>query len=297
MSDAANRPGLCGENIVFIVGSPRSGTTWLQRLLATHPQIKTGQESRIFEYVGAHGRLWRQDAASAKTGSRSGTGLACHLNEAAFLAAEKKFIETALGQMLKELQPGEIFLEKTPAHAKCLPDIQQFLPAAKIIHLLRDPRDVVASLLAASRGWGRAWAPTKARNAARIWREHVSRAQADGVALAAGQFLEVSYETLFENPSAALQTIAVFLNLNWPVAVIEQAVAANAADELRQGRGTPIPQRGEHEKNSGGQVRDPDGFVRKARAGSWREDLTWLEVWQVRQALRGCAAAERYFGK
>lgn len=53
MSDAANRPGLCGENIVFIVGSPRSGTTWLQRLLATHPQIKTGQESRIFEYVGA----------------------------------------------------------------------------------------------------------------------------------------------------------------------------------------------------------------------------------------------------
>ncbi len=32
-----------GQSLVFIVGCPRSGTTWLQRLLSCHPQIRTGQ--------------------------------------------------------------------------------------------------------------------------------------------------------------------------------------------------------------------------------------------------------------
>ncbi|MBI3001835.1 MAG: sulfotransferase, partial [Deltaproteobacteria bacterium] len=38
---------------MLIVGCPRSGTTWLQRLLASHPKIITGQESHVFDnYVG-----------------------------------------------------------------------------------------------------------------------------------------------------------------------------------------------------------------------------------------------------
>ncbi len=94
-----------------------------------------------------------------------------------------------------------------------------------------------------------------------------------------------------------LKTMMNFLNLPWPEVEIEKAVAANAAGELRQGKGTPIPQRGEHEKLSGGRVQDPAGFIRKARPGSWREDLTWLECWQLRQALRGCPAAEQFLKK
>ena len=31
--------------LVFLVGLPRSGTTWLQKLLGNHPQIGTAQES------------------------------------------------------------------------------------------------------------------------------------------------------------------------------------------------------------------------------------------------------------
>ncbi len=38
-----------------------------------------------------------------------------------------------------------------------LPEILQLLPDAKVIHIVRDSRAVVASLLAASQGWGSEW--------------------------------------------------------------------------------------------------------------------------------------------
>jgi hypothetical protein len=40
--------GYQGHNLVFLIGCPRSGTTWLQRLLASHPQVRTVQETFLF---------------------------------------------------------------------------------------------------------------------------------------------------------------------------------------------------------------------------------------------------------
>jgi len=283
--------GLTGENLAFIVGCPRSGTTWLQRLLATHPQIKTGQESRVFVYIGSQFRLWRQDLASAGVMGRGGTGLACYLNEEEFLAIQKKYLASILGPMLKELPPGQIFLEKTPEHALFIPEIVRLLPAAKIIHLVRDPRDVVASLLAAARSWGRPWAPRQVKSAVRKWHQHVSAAQTAGELLTPGQFWEIRYEDLYDNPVKWLREAASFLQLPWSDTEIGLAVAANTADELRQGKGTPIPIYGEHGKQPNSVVREPKDFVRQARPGSWREDLTLLERWRLWYALHRIAPA------
>jgi hypothetical protein len=278
---------LTGENLVFIVGCPRSGTTWLQRLLATHPQIKTGQESRVFEYVGSQFQIWRQDAASVGVIGRGGTGLACYMDEERFLAIQTKYLASLLASLTKEVRPGDIFLEKTPSHALFIPDIARLLPAAKIIHLIRDPRDVVASMLAASKGWAKAVAPRRVRPAVRHWHEHVRAAQSAGKLLPPGQFLELRYEDLFENPARRLRDVAGFLNLQWPDAEIDAAVVANTADELRRGKGTPIPIYGKHAKEPNSTVQEPKDFVRKARPGTWREDLTLLQRWQLWLALRG----------
>ena len=73
-------PEYTGHNMVFIVGAPRSGTTWLQRLLATHPRIRTGQESKLFRwYIAPQLRMWAMETTRERNretaNGRGGTGL------------------------------------------------------------------------------------------------------------------------------------------------------------------------------------------------------------------------------
>jgi hypothetical protein len=285
MNVATPDTNLTGGNLLFIIGSPRSGTTWLQRLLATHPRIKTGQESRVFEYVGSQFQQWQRDIKSAAYG-RGGLGMACYLDEAEFLSIQRKYLHLLLAPMIKDLQPGQIFLEKNPSHALFVPEIARLLPGARLIHMVRDPRDVTASILAAANGWGSHWAPRKATRCIRWWWEHVKGAEQAATLLAPDQFLEVRYEDLHRDPASMLANISRFLKLPWADSEIAEAIKTNTAKELRQGNGTPIPIHGEHGKNGQHTVRDPKGFVRMAQVDSWRRDLTWRQRFQVWRALR-----------
>src|SRR5690606_32590718 len=162
-----------GENLVFLVGCPRSGTTWLQRLLSSHPRIRTGQESHLFNfYIGPQLRIWKKVLDPQATG-RGGAGIGCYLTEEEFLGALRQYMNSLLTPLLAPLQAGELFLEKSPAHALFIPEIRRMLPEARFIHLIREPTDVVASLLAAARSWGAGWAPRRARSAALTWVRHV----------------------------------------------------------------------------------------------------------------------------
>jgi hypothetical protein len=93
----AEEQTICREhNLVFIVGCPRSSTTWLQRLLASHPAIKTGPETDMFSnYVGRAIRAFRADRHRPRR-----KGLQCYLSEADFLALQRSFVLRALSKVL-----------------------------------------------------------------------------------------------------------------------------------------------------------------------------------------------------
>lgn len=149
-----------GHNMVFVVGCPRSGTTWLQRLLSSHPRILTGQESQVFEVnIAPQLRDWKKMRNPQIRGG--GIGLPCYLTEERFLQILKIYLLTLLEPMVEQLNPDELFLEKTPAHGLFLPEIFESLPGTRVIHLLRDARDVVSSLLAGG-AWLTQWAPKSA---------------------------------------------------------------------------------------------------------------------------------------
>jgi hypothetical protein len=255
----------------------------LQRLLASHPQIKTGQESRIFEYIEMQFLFWDRDLSDM---TRGGTGLPCYLTEDEFVLVQKKFLVSILSVMLKGLQRGEIFLEKTPAHSLLIPQIIKLLPQAKFLHLVRDPRDVIASMIAASKDWGTSWAPRTAPQAARKWAQHVNAVEKAAPFVPTGQFLEISYEDLFREPLFTLREIVKFLNLSWSDEEITRAIKSNDAEELRKENGTPIPVGGEHGRKNSNRVREPENFIRKARPGAWREDLTLFDRLQIEFVLR-----------
>ncbi len=270
-----------GANLLCVVGCPRSGTTWVQRLLATHPAIRTGQESDLFDlYVGPLLRTWQQELHADSSG-RGSVGLSCYFTDAEFQHALRAYLHTLLQPMVGTLQPGELFLEKTPSHVMFVPEIHTLLPRARFIHVLRDARDTVASLLSASRSWGRAWAPRRAAHAARTWVSHVNAGRAAQHSLPPGQFFEVRYEALHANGPHALRGLTDWLGIDWSDADLHAALVRNSPDAARAGRGTPIPLGGEF---AGGVVREPEGFIRQARAGTWRQDLSLADkvaVWRV----------------
>ena len=47
---------------VFIVGCPRSGSTWTTFLMSHHPQVATFQHAKVFDYLAWMDRWWRNKA-------------------------------------------------------------------------------------------------------------------------------------------------------------------------------------------------------------------------------------------
>jgi hypothetical protein len=199
----------------------------------------------------------------------------------------KGYLLQLLEPMVGHLQPGELFLEKTPGHVLFVPEIRALLPGARFVHVLRDARDTVASLLGASRGWGRAWAPRQANQAAGVWVSHVQAARQAQRALPAQQFFEIRYEALHTAGPAMLRSLVDWLGVPWTDAEISATFERNNPSAARAGQGTPIPLGGEFAKTLGWVVKEPQGFVRRARAGTWRTDLTLLDkvnVWRIAHA-------------
>ncbi len=274
-----------GKNLVFLVGCPRSGTTWLQKLLASHPRVRSGEESHLFSlYVGPQLRAWKsQKTHHFNAGIGHAAGPPAYFREEEFLAILKDYLLELLKPVIDRLQPEELFLEKTPSHALFIPEIKELLPDSRFIHLLRDARDVVASLMAASRTWGATWAPNHPGLAAAMWVQHVQAVQSSARNLSTHEFYELSYERLWNFPVETLKDLALFLDVSWNDDDIKLAIEANRADVMESG-GTPIPVYGEVEVHTGPTAKLPQGFVRKARPNTWKSDLSVREKFKVWRA-------------
>src|SRR5487761_98720 len=101
-------PEYTGNNIIFIVGCPRSGTTWLQQLLASYPKAKTGPESYLFSwFIGPQLRAWRREMGREVF---AGVGLGGYFREDEFLRNLKLYMSVLMQPMIGSLKPGEVFI-------------------------------------------------------------------------------------------------------------------------------------------------------------------------------------------
>lgn len=274
MNGADARPRLA-----FLVGLPRSGTTWLQRLLGAHPAIGTAQESHLFNhFLGTQIRAW--DHLVAFEDGRGGIGPPAYRTEAEFLAALAREVRETLSKA-EEYGRNALFLEKTPDHVRHLLDIQRVLPEARIVLVSRRPADVIESMLSAGAGWGRAWAPGSIWRAIRLYR-HFGRKAAEDLARAdRSRLLVVRYEALKADPAAALVPILRFLDLDASPETV--AAMIERPCELRL--------YGEFAARGADRVVEPEGFARasKGRLGPVQRLLVRLCLGD--DALGGADAA------
>jgi hypothetical protein len=104
--------------------------------------------------------------------------------------------------------------DKTPIYVLHLDELTALLPEARVVHVIRDGRDVTLSWLD-----GR-WGPRTVVEAALVWRLRVERGQRSGRRLGPDRYHEVRYEDLLEDPKRVTDRLCQFLELDPDPAVL-----------------------------------------------------------------------------
>ncbi len=134
-------------------------------------------------------------------------------------------------------QGVERWAECTPLHLLYLPLIKKVVPDALIVHIIRDGRDVTASLHRI--GWIRPlpWDRSRACLAPAIfWRWIVSKGRRYGQAMG-GDYMEVHYEDVVQNPREALARISKFIDQDLDYDHIQQVALGSVQNPNSSFRG------------------------------------------------------------
>jgi len=273
-----------GEGLIFLVGCSRSGTTYLQKLIAAHPLVNTGQESHLFGLIGTIVDYLDSSFDFFELNPRYGAGLLCYFEKEQIYELIEEFATMIVDGMTSHLNKPSFFLEKTPKHVLRMPLIHQIFPRAKFIHIIRDARDTTASMLAASRSWGRLWMPKTAREAALKWNHFVYTGRISGRTLGNVLYIEVKYEDLIDDPKRELLRLGSFIGIEWTTSDLENSIMMNNSTQARVEGGTPIELRGMAARINQSAALIPDGAIRRANKGYWKKDLNpyqKLVVWYL----------------
>jgi len=211
----------------FVVCCPRSGSTWLRLLLDSHPDIACGNETFLFTDSAGIGNVIR-----AYRGELGFRGLTRYVSEDELFTFLRDFSDRCFETYLAR-RKKKFLVEKSVDHALHLDTVARVYPGAKIVHLIRDGRDVACSLLDAAAHWQPSW-PTTIRDAARLWKRY-NLAVTDGLARRQpDSSLRVHYEGLLLDTAAELRRTFAFIGAEaLDDATITSIVDANRFDVLR----------------------------------------------------------------
>lgn len=200
------------DRMIFAFGAQRSGTWWLQRMLTAH-RLVSAVPSETYLFTGGIKPLFDRFHHGLRSSPVVGQ---LHVERGVLLDATRDFCDAVLGA---HLDPGARYLsERSPGHAKAVDVIREVYPDARLIHIIRDGRDVARSL--AARDWG----PATVGEAAREWRESIEQARA---AAPAERYLEVRYEELLADPEAGIVALYAWLGLPADDEDVRRALAAS----------------------------------------------------------------------
>lgn len=115
--------------LVFIIGAPRTGTTWLWGLLTSHPDVIP---------------LVREDFNPSMPSVIDGKIITSETG--AFINHDDHCIHKVVQTKMRN-NPGKMLVEKTPLHILHMGRILKLFPGAKILFIARDPRFVISSML------------------------------------------------------------------------------------------------------------------------------------------------------
>ncbi|MBF0332914.1 MAG: sulfotransferase [Alphaproteobacteria bacterium] len=125
----------------FLIGVPRSGTTLLSFLLGRHPDIDSPPEPWLLLAIESFGRIPARHPAESNL---IGEGLAGFCRGLDLEAALASFAADLYARHLAA-SGARLLVDKTPRYYHILPFVRRLFPAGRVVLVLRDPFDVLAS--------------------------------------------------------------------------------------------------------------------------------------------------------
>ncbi len=266
---------------VFVVGTAKSGTTWVQMLLNAHPAIVMDGEG---------GFVWRalplvQQAARVHNAECAKHGHPEHvqISEEEFALHFRHFVLSKLSLYIDRSGRDRASLravgDKTPQHALGMIVLAQLFAGARFVHVVRDPRDGAVS---AWHHFGAAEGRTLEEHVrwyiTESWKTTVEHAIASEAQLGES-LLHVRYEDLRADATATARRLFAHTGVPARDDEVDACIEATRFEVVSGGR-----------KAGDG---DNAHFFRKGIVGDWRSSL---DHDAVRSVCREVAPLMQRFG-
>lgn len=208
----------CSQNPIIIIGTGRCGTTLLASMLNCHPNIAAPPESffwntfsNLLSYYGdlkdssnmhrfiddvlriPHISVWSPKVTKDQILENLGSPTPCG-------------VYRSLMTSWCRLNGKSRWAEHTPHNIFYWKEINECMPNTKVIHIVRDGRDVALSYINARFG------PKTIYSAAKHWSHCLSKIEIIKSSIHKERFHELRYEELIEKPEHSLSAVCEFLN-------------------------------------------------------------------------------------
>ncbi|MFL6098659.1 MAG: sulfotransferase family protein [Actinomycetales bacterium] len=265
-----------GERPIFLVGCPRSGTTLLTTMLHAHPRLAFPPETRFllpaYESRATFGDLTVR--ANRVQLARRITGKGTRFRDLGLdrktvveaIADGPPTLGSALGIVWREFATsrGKVrWGEKRPAYWRHMDVVSALFPEAQFVHLVRDPRACVASLLRVS------WAEGGVEDAAAVWVLADREIRRFSRRVGPASYHALQYEELVAQPERVLAALCDFLGEQFDPSMLSYQGAAHDI----------VPDRKTWHDNT-------KGALDVSRTEAWRTQLTPSEIRLVELAAR-----------
>ncbi len=209
--------GIASEVPVFVLGMPRSGTTLVEQIVASHAEVFGAGE---LPYLGqVAGRAYPENLTDLDQ------------------AGARRPAESYLEQLCGHAPEARHITDKMPTNFLLIAAIALLLPKARIIHCRRDPLDTCVSCYTQNFRTGNVFA-TELTDLGRYYRAY-ERLMAHWRAATPVRLLDVRYEELVADPEEVSRAMVGFLGLEWDPNCLDfhrnpRAVATASSVQVRQ---------------------------------------------------------------
>jgi hypothetical protein len=254
----------------FIVGVGRSGTSLLQSILSSHSKICIPPETGfVRKNIFSFQRIKAFNKEGILSENENLKRLNKNMSEIASWKTFKNEIDfyTIIVENYRLQQNKEIAGDKDPRLIEFIPALKQCFPETKIIHLVRDPRDVLLSKKKAQ------WSKSKP-SWYHIFANYIQLriGERAGKKILEEKYCVITYENLLANPEKVLLEICSYLGVEFEDSMLS---FQNKAKELVS----------EEEKQW---KKETMGPLLKNNTGKWKGKL---KTWEVALTEKLCDEA------